>query len=125
MVCDGCERGFHVGCVRNRLRYPAAAVDDWLCHECSASGRPTKRWTLGAARLLDINALPPSEGDVEELQSSGNVGCRQFFLHSFSPCSKDSSVSCLLFLFSYIIAFIFVSLFLRKVGEPFFSCEQK
>ncbi|THU58186.1 hypothetical protein C4D60_Mb03t11510 [Musa balbisiana] len=88
VVCDGCERGFHVGCVRNRLRYPAAAVDDWLCHECSASGRPTKRWTLGAARLLDINALPPSEGDVEELQSSGNVGCRQFFLHSFSPVNN-------------------------------------
>ncbi|WOK95214.1 methyl-CpG-binding domain-containing protein 9 [Canna indica] len=76
VVCDGCERGFHVACVRSRLRHPAAAVDDWLCHECSANGRPSKRWSLGAARLLDINALPPSEGDFEELQSSGNVRWR-------------------------------------------------
>ncbi|RWW28732.1 hypothetical protein GW17_00006780 [Ensete ventricosum] len=81
VVCDGCELGFHVGCVRNRLRYPAAAVDDWLCHECSASGRPTKRWTLGAARLLDINALPPSEGDVEELQNGKRFGSGNDITH--------------------------------------------
>ncbi|XP_042459585.1 methyl-CpG-binding domain-containing protein 9-like [Zingiber officinale] len=76
VVCDGCERGFHVSCVRNRLRQPMAAVDDWLCYECSANGRPIKRWSLGAARLLDINALPPSDGDLEELHNNGIGGCR-------------------------------------------------
>ncbi|XP_042421251.1 methyl-CpG-binding domain-containing protein 9-like isoform X1 [Zingiber officinale] len=75
VVCDGCETGFHVSCARNWLRQPMSALDDWLCHECSENRRPIKRWSLGAARLLDINAMPPSEGDFEELHSNGIGGC--------------------------------------------------
>ncbi|KAJ0960411.1 hypothetical protein J5N97_001773 [Dioscorea zingiberensis] len=62
MVCDGCERGFHMSCVRIRLRqYP----DDWLCPDCQRRGVPKKRWTLGASRLLDINELPPCDAEGE------------------------------------------------------------
>lgn len=62
MVCDGCERGFHLNCVRIRMRqFP----DDWLCPECQRRGVPKKRWTLGVSRLLNINELPPCDAEVE------------------------------------------------------------
>ncbi|XP_038983854.1 methyl-CpG-binding domain-containing protein 9-like isoform X1 [Phoenix dactylifera] len=64
VVCDGCERGFHLSCARVRGRQHVA-FEDWVCTECMLNGVPNKRWALGPARLLDINALPPSEGDGE------------------------------------------------------------
>ncbi|CAN6448676.1 unnamed protein product [Victoria cruziana] len=79
LVCDGCERGFHLSCLRIRHRR-AVELEDWLCGECEEAGEGTLRWGLGAVsasgerrksgggvRLLDINALPPndSESDAE------------------------------------------------------------
>ncbi|XP_073001033.1 methyl-CpG-binding domain-containing protein 9 [Typha latifolia] len=65
------------------------AGEDWLCPECEANGLPTKRWSLGAARLLDINALPPSEGegDCEELRSNRNGGYNRINYHDESSFS--------------------------------------
>ncbi|XP_038982660.1 methyl-CpG-binding domain-containing protein 9-like isoform X2 [Phoenix dactylifera] len=78
VVCDGCERGFHLSCARVRVRQHVA-FEDWVCTDCTISGVPNKRWALGAARLLDINAPPPSEGDgeastPEELHIGRNAG---------------------------------------------------
>ncbi|XP_068636750.1 methyl-CpG-binding domain-containing protein 9-like [Aristolochia californica] len=73
MVCDGCERGFHLSCMKTRARQ-VVAVDDWVCGDCTLAGSQSKRWPLGAVSaaskrsgvlLLDINALPPSEGECE------------------------------------------------------------
>ncbi|KAI0502436.1 hypothetical protein KFK09_017386 [Dendrobium nobile] len=75
MVCDGCERGFHVSCARYWPRQQRMEVEDWLCDECSMNEVPKKRWTLGAVKLLDMNASPPSEaeGDGEEQLGRRNV----------------------------------------------------
>ena len=71
VVCDGCERGFHLACagVSGRL----SAGEEWVCGECVDGGVRSKRWPLGLKakkRILDINASPPSDGDgdSEEMQ---------------------------------------------------------
>ncbi|KAF8399269.1 hypothetical protein HHK36_015134 [Tetracentron sinense] len=81
VVCDACERGFHLSCAGMRGRQ-AIMLEDWTCGECVKNGAGSKRWPLGGVcagpkrsgvRLLDINALPPSDGEGEgneELLSS-------------------------------------------------------
>ncbi|TKY50406.1 Methyl-CpG-binding domain-containing protein 9 [Spatholobus suberectus] len=68
VVCDGCERGFHLACagIRGGGRQ-AASLDEWVCGECVAAGVKSKRWPLGvkSKQLLDINAPPPSEAEVD------------------------------------------------------------
>ncbi|XP_017439610.2 methyl-CpG-binding domain-containing protein 9 isoform X1 [Vigna angularis] len=66
VVCDGCERGFHLACagIRGGGRQ-AASLEEWVCGECVASGVKSKRWPLGVKQLLDINAPPPSEAEAE------------------------------------------------------------
>ena len=74
VVCDGCERGFHLACAGIRGGRQAASFDEGLCSECVAGGVRSKRWPLGvkSKQLLDINASPPSDADGdgtgEELQ---------------------------------------------------------
>ncbi|QHO12795.1 Methyl-CpG-binding domain-containing protein [Arachis hypogaea] len=76
VVCDGCERVFHIACAGFRGTRQAAILDEWLCSECAVGGVRSKRWPLGvkSKQLLDINASPPSdadgEGAGEELQDS-------------------------------------------------------
>ncbi|XP_019452879.1 PREDICTED: methyl-CpG-binding domain-containing protein 9-like [Lupinus angustifolius] len=67
IVCDACERGFHVHCVGVR---GGRGIVEWLCGECVAGGVKSKLWPLGvkSKQLLDINASPPSDVDGEELQ---------------------------------------------------------
>ncbi|KAE9620106.1 putative histone acetyltransferase chromatin regulator PHD family [Lupinus albus] len=69
IVCDGCERGFHVSCVGVPC---GRRIVEWLCDECVAGGVKSKLWPLGvkSKKLLDINASPPSDVDCEELQDS-------------------------------------------------------
>ncbi|KAL9323341.1 hypothetical protein ACSQ67_008198 [Phaseolus vulgaris] len=64
VVCDGCERGFHLACagIRGGGRQ-AASLEEWVCGECVAAGVKSKRWPLGVKQLLDINAPPPSEAE--------------------------------------------------------------
>lgn len=74
VVCDGCERGFHLVCV-GMSDGQVGLPDEWVCSECVNSAVGSKRWPLGlrrrqGVRLLDINASPPSEGEGEELQDS-------------------------------------------------------
>ncbi|WCJ20951.1 methyl-CPG-binding domain 9 [Euphorbia peplus] len=66
VVCDGCERGFHVACAGMRGDDVSSLVD-WICGECDSGGVKSKRWRLGvkSRRILDINASPPSDRDVE------------------------------------------------------------
>lgn len=74
LICDGCERGFHVSCARYWPRQQRMAAEEWLCDECSMNEVPKKRWTLGAVKLLDINASPPSEGEGSaEEQLDGRI----------------------------------------------------
>ncbi|KAL5723686.1 Methyl-CpG-binding domain-containing protein 9 [Ranunculus cassubicifolius] len=80
LVCDGCERWFHISCAGMRARQ-AVVLEDWTCGGCLKEGGGSKRWPLGfvgstsnsakgnGVRLLDINALPPSddfEGEASE-----------------------------------------------------------
>ncbi|XP_024180361.1 methyl-CpG-binding domain-containing protein 9 [Rosa chinensis] len=64
VVCDGCERGFHLTCAGMRGRQ-AVNLDEWVCGECQCGGVKSKRWPLGvkSKQILDINASPPSDGD--------------------------------------------------------------
>lgn len=64
VVCDGCETGFHLDCLKLGQMGPAIGAD-WVCGECKLSGPTQKRWVLGPVRLLDINAPPPGDGDDE------------------------------------------------------------
>lgn len=65
VVCDGCERGFHLACTGMRGAH-ALNFEDWVCGDCFSSGVKSKRWPLGvkSKQLLDINASPPSDGDA-------------------------------------------------------------
>ncbi|XP_061353751.1 methyl-CpG-binding domain-containing protein 9 isoform X2 [Gastrolobium bilobum] len=75
VVCDGCERCFHLACagIRGGGRQ-VANISEWVCGECVSGGVKSKRWPLGvkSKQLLDINASPPSDADGdgggEELQ---------------------------------------------------------
>lgn len=73
VVCDGCERGYHLSCAGIQGRQ-ALMLDEWICAECVSNGVGSKRWPLGASssgqrsgglRLLDINSLPLSDGEGE------------------------------------------------------------
>lgn len=83
VVCDGCERGFHLRCA-GMHGLPALNLDEWVCTECESSGIKSKRWPLGVKSkcILDMNASPPSdiEGDcdgegMEVLDSRYGVLC--------------------------------------------------
>ncbi|XP_038998340.1 methyl-CpG-binding domain-containing protein 9-like [Hibiscus syriacus] len=66
VVCDGCERGFHLACSGASGSFSAG--EEWVCGVCVGRGVRSKRWPLGfkAKKLvLDINASPPSDGDGE------------------------------------------------------------
>ncbi|KAK4272092.1 hypothetical protein QN277_020691 [Acacia crassicarpa] len=89
VVCDGCERGYHLGCAGMRGRQ-AVNIDEWVCGECVSSGVKSKRWPLGvkSKHLLDINASPPSDADgegSEELQDmrKHTQGHNSFSANSF------------------------------------------
>ncbi|OVA18545.1 Bromodomain [Macleaya cordata] len=94
VVCDGCERWFHLSCAGMRSRQ-AIILEDWICGGCLANGVRSKRWPLGAVstapkrtgvRLLDINASPPSDGEGEgseevqhsRMHTSGETYCSGF-----------------------------------------------
>ncbi|KAF9623039.1 hypothetical protein IFM89_036020 [Coptis chinensis] len=79
IVCDGCERWFHLTCAGMRSRQ-AVVLEDWVCGICVGNGVGSKRWRLGrtvgvlglrgrgnggGVLPLDINALPPSDGEGE------------------------------------------------------------
>ena len=72
VVCDACERGFHVGCGGGGGGERAVGInEEWLCGECVSAGEKSKRWPLGAKkRLLDMNASPPSDGDADGAEDS-------------------------------------------------------
>ncbi|KAL5974479.1 hypothetical protein ACLOJK_031144 [Asimina triloba] len=83
LVCDGCDRGFHLSCIGLRARQ-VSKIDDWVCRECAQNGFSIQRWPLGVVvagskrsgvRLLDMNASPPSDADGEgnDLLNGGGV----------------------------------------------------
>ncbi|CAI0455946.1 unnamed protein product [Linum tenue] len=69
VVCDGCERGFHLACLEMRGGggLDAAGSSEWLCAECLGGGVKSKGWPLGFKNnkrmILDINASPPRDAD--------------------------------------------------------------
>ncbi|KAE9612723.1 putative histone acetyltransferase chromatin regulator PHD family [Lupinus albus] len=80
IVCDGCDRGFHVSCVG--VHGDGRRIDEWLCADCVAGCVKSKLWPLGvkSKQLLDINASPPREVDCQELQDlrKQTVGANPF-----------------------------------------------
>ncbi|XP_028778610.1 methyl-CpG-binding domain-containing protein 9 isoform X2 [Neltuma alba] len=79
VVCDGCERGYHLGCAGMRGRQ-AVNLDEWVCGECVSSGVKSKRWPLGvkSKHLLDINASPPSDADGEGSEELQDLSANSF-----------------------------------------------
>jgi PHD-finger len=72
MVCDACERGFHLRCAV----FPSLwhqRIDEWVCPECQSAGVLARKWSLagGANPMLDMNAPPPSEAGGSEQQQIG------------------------------------------------------
>ncbi|KAL5150389.1 Methyl-CpG-binding domain-containing protein 9 [Glycine soja] len=101
VVCDGCERGFHLACagIRGGGRQ-AASLDEWVCGECVAAGVKSKRWPLGVKQLLDINAPPPSDaegdggdGGDDEVQVSRKhaLGDNSFAANPFGALVTNSN----------------------------------
>lgn len=86
VVCDGCERWFHISCAGMRHRQ-ACLLEDWACLSCVKDGVGSKRWPLGfvgsasngtkggGVQLLDINALPPSDGEGD---TSEDLHCSRY-----------------------------------------------
>lgn len=74
MVCDGCERGFHLGCVVPPAMWHQR-IDEWVCPECQSAGVPARKWSLagGANPMLDMNAPPPTEVEGSEQQQIGTL----------------------------------------------------
>ncbi|XP_077237756.1 methyl-CpG-binding domain-containing protein 9-like [Tasmannia lanceolata] len=67
LICDGCERGFHLCCLRLGF-HQVAGLDEWVCGTCVKNGVGRKGWQYQkrtAVRLLDINALPQGDGEGE------------------------------------------------------------
>eukprot|EP00257_Ricinus_communis_P015651 XP_015573615.1 methyl-CpG-binding domain-containing protein 9 [Ricinus communis] len=67
VVCDGCERGFHLLCAGMHGKEEVMKFLDWICGDCVNNGIKSKRWPLGVNKskkmILDINASPPSDCD--------------------------------------------------------------
>lgn len=63
VVCDACERGFHLCCVNDGVE--AAPSADWMCSDCVTGGERSKLWPLGVKSklILDMNASPPSDAE--------------------------------------------------------------
>ncbi|KAL4653492.1 hypothetical protein ACB092_01G307500 [Castanea dentata] len=79
VVCDGCERGFHIGCAGARAGRQVLSHDEWICTECECSGVKSKRWPLGvkSKRILDINSSPPSDADADGEATLEILGSRK------------------------------------------------
>ncbi|XP_042500318.1 methyl-CpG-binding domain-containing protein 9-like [Macadamia integrifolia] len=103
VVCDGCERGFHLSCARMRGRQ-AIMLEDWMCDDCMSKGTGSKRWPLGGVlsgskrsgvRLLDINASPPSDGEGEASDDFHSSRMQTPGEHSFTaiPCGAQTTNS--------------------------------
>ncbi|KAG6552224.1 hypothetical protein Mapa_006072 [Marchantia paleacea] len=50
LVCDGCERSFHIACLKLALQ-SATDVDDWICTSCSAS-YPESEVSAGVSKAV-------------------------------------------------------------------------
>ncbi|GFY87179.1 hypothetical protein Acr_05g0008180 [Actinidia rufa] len=98
VVCDGCERGFHISCTGMRGRQ-AVALDDWMCGECVSDGVRNSRWPLGLksklsgkkrnrAQFLDINSSPPSDGEGQWSEDFSDSRYECAFI-SFGSCNSD------------------------------------
>ncbi|XP_048128819.1 methyl-CpG-binding domain-containing protein 9 isoform X2 [Rhodamnia argentea] len=83
VVCDGCERGFHVACA-GVMR--GMDVEEWVCRECVGRGVKSRRWPLGfkpnRRRFLDMNASPPSDGDCDGEGSDAVIELRGYLTHA-------------------------------------------
>ncbi|XP_062106830.1 methyl-CpG-binding domain-containing protein 9 isoform X2 [Humulus lupulus] len=95
VVCDACERGFHLGCAR--MRGPLVSImEEWVCRECECSGVKSKRWPLGKSkRILDMNASPPSDGDGDAEGTEDVLDSRKHTLggNSFGGNPFDAPVT--------------------------------
>ncbi|XP_078443841.1 methyl-CPG-binding domain 9 isoform X2 [Wolffia australiana] len=67
VVCDRCDRGFHLACVKIKNRQ-AQSLDEWICGDCRKRRCEGKRWGVG---FLDMNELPPGEIDGDGVAAGG------------------------------------------------------
>ncbi|KAK3033576.1 hypothetical protein RJ639_032424 [Escallonia herrerae] len=98
-LCDGCERGFHLGCAG--MRMPKASVlDEWMCHECVSNSVPSNLWPLGTStrgsgkkRFRLVNRTVASADSSPLHVGALNVfGCNSFFVSFYVMlCMDDMS----------------------------------
>ncbi|KAA8548085.1 hypothetical protein F0562_004654 [Nyssa sinensis] len=51
LVCDGCERGFHLDCAGMQGRL-VGTLDEWMCGTCMSNGVSSSRWPLGSKWMV-------------------------------------------------------------------------
>uniref|UniRef100_A0A8C5WYW1 Bromodomain adjacent to zinc finger domain protein 1A n=2 Tax=Laticauda laticaudata TaxID=8630 RepID=A0A8C5WYW1_LATLA len=69
VLCDGCDRGYHIYCIRPKLK--AVPDGDWFCPEC----RPKQR-----SRRLSSRQRPSVESDeetIEEIKEEDETSCEE------------------------------------------------
>ncbi|XP_026520287.1 bromodomain adjacent to zinc finger domain protein 1A isoform X1 [Notechis scutatus] len=69
VLCDGCDRGYHIYCIRPKLK--AVPDGDWFCPEC----RPKQR-----SRRLSSRQRPSVESDeetIEEIKEEDETNCEE------------------------------------------------
>uniref|UniRef100_A0A8C6X9Q0 Bromodomain adjacent to zinc finger domain protein 1A n=1 Tax=Naja naja TaxID=35670 RepID=A0A8C6X9Q0_NAJNA len=69
VLCDGCDRGYHIYCIRPKLK--AVPDGDWFCPEC----RPKQR-----SRRLSSRQRPSVESDeeaIEEIKEEDEISCEE------------------------------------------------
>ncbi|BFI41667.1 methyl-CpG-binding domain-containing protein 9 [Marchantia polymorpha subsp. ruderalis] len=84
IVCDGCERSFHITCLKLALQ-SATDIDDWICTSCSAS-YPESEVSAGVSKAVREN-LERILFSRERKTSDDDVG-----VHNEVPGTACSSV---------------------------------
>ena len=63
LLCDGCDRGFHMGCLKPALK--KVPTGNWFCHDC----RPLevkRRSRKHSSKTVEDTEEEESETEVEE-----------------------------------------------------------
>lgn len=98
VVCDACERGFHLDCAgilmccheQQQQPYHHNLLE-WVCADCVKNGAKSKLWPLGRKRrILDMNASPPSDVDADATDEVLDFRYPCFFLFIYKKIYNNN-----------------------------------
>ncbi|KAM5129614.1 bromodomain adjacent to zinc finger domain protein 1A [Mantella aurantiaca] len=85
LLCDGCERGHHIYCVRPKLK--CIPDDDWFCSEC----RPRPRSKPGRKKRVPVESEEEDFTEEEEMQyDPENIEEEEAIIHEEESTKKKS-----------------------------------